>query len=101
MLRFHFHDLRHTTATLLPAEESHAAVLPLAVGGPHGAPVVRNSAEADFRPDASEVIRESVRGVGEWALLDSNQGPIGYEPTALTAELRALLSFFSTVPASA
>lgn len=28
-------------------------------------------------------------GVGEWALLDSNQGPIGYEPTALTAELRA------------
>ena len=29
------------------------------------------------------------RGEGEWALLDSNQGPIGYEPTALTAELRA------------
>ena len=25
----------------------------------------------------------------EWALQDSNLGPIGYEPTALTAELRA------------
>ena len=24
-----------------------------------------------------------------WALLDSNQQPIGYEPTALTIELRA------------
>lgn len=26
----------------------------------------------------------------KWAHLDSNQGPIGYEPTALTAELWAL-----------
>ncbi len=25
----------------------------------------------------------------QWALQDSNLGPIGYEPTALTAELRA------------
>ena len=25
----------------------------------------------------------------KWALQDSNLGPIGYEPTALTAELRA------------
>src|SRR5262249_11468174 len=25
----------------------------------------------------------------EWARLDSNQGPTGYEPAALTAELRA------------
>ena len=36
-----------------PAEEPLAAVLPLAVGGPPGAPVVRNSAEADFRPGTS------------------------------------------------
>src|SRR5262245_53458134 len=28
-------------------------------------------------------------GCDEWALHDSNLGPIGYEPTALTAELRA------------
>ena len=27
-----------------------------------------------------------------WGRLGSNQGPIGYEPTALTAELRALES---------
>src|SRR3954468_11874241 len=32
----------------------------------------------------------------KWALLDSNQGPIGYEPTALTAELRALSGIQNT-----
>ncbi len=102
-----FHDLRHTTATLLlkarvplavvqrilghssptitagvyghldvddmragleqlsfqPTEEPLAKVLPLAVGGPHGAPVVRNSAEVAQRADASREIPEALRGV--------------------------------------
>ncbi len=102
-----FHDLRHTTATLLlkarvplavvqrilghssptitagvyghldvddmragleqlsfqPAEEPLAEVLPLAVGGPHGAPVVRNSAGAAQRADASWEIPEALCGV--------------------------------------
>jgi hypothetical protein len=36
----------------------------------------------------ADVQQGAARGC-KWALLDSNQGPIGYEPTALTAELRA------------
>ena len=28
-----------------------------------------------------------------WAFTDSNRGPIGYEPTALTTELKAQLPF--------
>ncbi len=63
----------------------------LAVGGPHGAPVVRNSERAASRPGATVEIPEALGGgYVEWALPDSNRGPIGYEPTALTAELRAL-----------
>ena len=27
-----------------------------------------------------------------WAFTDSNRGPIGYEPTALTTELKALMA---------
>ena len=30
-----------------------------------------------------------MRSFGWWALQDSNLGPTGYEPVALTAELRA------------
>ena len=29
------------------------------------------------------------RAINEWAFRDLNPGPIGYEPTALTAELKA------------
>ena len=102
-----FHDLRHTTATLLlkarvplavvqrilghssptitagvyghldvddiragleqlsfqPAEEPLAEVLPLAVGGPHGAPVVRSSEGAGFRSRAPEENPEARGGV--------------------------------------
>ena len=73
-----------------PSEAPVAEVLPLAVGGPHGAPVVRSSGNETSPSRASEENPEARGGVrGGWALLDSNQGPIGYEPTALTAELRA------------
>ena len=112
-----FHDLRHTTATLLlkarvplavvqrilghssptitagvyghldvddmragleqlsfqPTEEPLAEVLPLAVGGPHGAPVVRSSAGEGSRSRASEEnpeARGDLQGVG----------PPGFEP---------------------
>lgn len=34
-------------------------------------------------------LRSDKRSVALWARLDSNQRPIGYEPTALTAELQA------------
>ena len=37
-------------------------------------------------------MRLPAEGGDQWALLDSNQQPIGYEPTALTIELRALPS---------
>jgi hypothetical protein len=38
---------------------------------------------------------EGTRKDGWWARQDSNLGPIDYEPTALTAELRARTSFYS------
>ena len=37
------------------------------------------------------------RDVCWWARLDLNQGPIGYEPTALTAELRARVEILSSI----
>ena len=49
-------------------------------------------------------IASQVRGREEetqWALLDSNQGPVGYEPTALSVELwapRAHNTFFVPSP---
>ena len=46
-----------------PTEEPLAEVLPLAVGGPHGAPVVRNPAGAAQRADASGEIPEALSGV--------------------------------------
>ncbi len=36
-----------------------------------------------------EVLRQPGERASRWALLDSNQGATGYEPGALTAELRA------------
>ncbi len=73
-----------------PSEAPVAEVLPLAVGGPHGAQVVRSSGNETSRSCSwAEIPEAGCAGEGEWALLDSNQGPIGYEPTALTAELRA------------
>ena len=39
--------------------------------------------------DWNRVRRAALRAAEWWALLDSNQGPSGYEPGALTAELRA------------
>ena len=45
-----------------PTEEPLAEVLPLAVGGPHGAPVVRSSAEPASRSGASVRIPEALGG---------------------------------------
>lgn len=72
------------------------ALLPevVAMGGLEavGAPGVRTGTGPDFAFPALGENPEAGQGIEEWALLDSNQGPIGYEPTALTAELRALNS---------
>jgi hypothetical protein len=46
-----------------PVEEPVAEVLPLAVGGPHGAPVVRNPGKAASLPSAPEKIPEERGGV--------------------------------------
>jgi hypothetical protein len=45
-----------------PTEEPAAEVLPLAVGGLHGAPVVRSLGEAASRPSAPEEIPEARGG---------------------------------------
>ena len=39
--------------------------------------------------DSEEQKSTASQAKHQWALQDSNLGPIGYEPTALTAELRA------------
>ena len=41
------------------------------------------------RPTESPDVPPHEKWARKWALLDSNQGRAGYEPAALTAELRA------------
>ena len=48
----------------------------------------RDRAQTSKSPIPKSTIIED--SYNNWALQDSNLGPIGYEPTALTAELRAL-----------
>ncbi len=49
---------------------------------------VLRPAKPTWRQGSAQRNQEAARRYG-WALLDSNQGPSGYEPVALTAELRA------------